>query len=684
MDLISLFNLLLLGIGFGFVIFWHELGHFLAAKWAGVRVEQFAVGFGNAIFSFRKGLGIRRGTSAPEYQRRLEADPNVAMSPTEYRLNWLPLGGYVKMLGQEDLAVVDKQHEPDSYQAKSVGKRMIIISAGVVMNVILAAVLFTVVYFWGFSAEAAKVGQVLPGTPAAQINLQPGDTIISVNGRAAHDFAKLRLGIALADPDEETSLVVQPNGSTELETRTLKPEVGEEGAGMLTIGVLPMPTLDLRNAPGETSELENLRKTTAADVLAVLPGERVLSVDNMEVDADDFPVYAAAFDRAGDEGRAVILQKEEAGGTKRVEKVMPTVLMLSDAYQPFAGVQPLLKAQSVPADSKMQPGDIFLALKVPDTGDTLRRPTMKTLGEWLAKAGERGQAVSLTVDRGGEVIELEDVPLRVVSGGLVSRLMGSARYGLGVLMTQDLQSSRVAAEAVKDSAAASMDGLVAEAADVQITAVNGQAVANYYDFSRLLRTAIEGADEEATVPVTLFVDGEVKESALVLNDKAMAAINGVDWMGPVATLSPFGGVPVEAVRRTRNPLTAMGWGVLETRDQIANLYLTLRRVTVDQTVSASNLSGPVGIIHFGTIVAAKGYDWLLWFLAMLSANLAVVNFLPIPILDGGHMVFLLWEKIRGKAPPRAVQEGALWVGLAALGCFVIFVTINDIGRLIPF
>ncbi len=66
---------------------------------------------------------------------------------------------------------------------------------------------------------------------------------------------------------------------------------------------------------------------------------------------------------------------------------------------------------------------------------------------------------------------------------------------------------------------------------------------------------------------------------------------------------------------------------------------------------------------------------------MLSANLAVVNFLPIPILDGGHMVFLLWEKIRGRAPSRAVQEGALWVGLAALGCFVLFVTYNDLSRL---
>ena len=64
-------SLLLLVFGFGFVIFWHELGHFLAAKWAGVSVEQFAVGFGHALVSWRKGLGFRLGTSTKEYERKV-------------------------------------------------------------------------------------------------------------------------------------------------------------------------------------------------------------------------------------------------------------------------------------------------------------------------------------------------------------------------------------------------------------------------------------------------------------------------------------------------------------------------------------------------------------------------------------------------------------------------------------
>src|SRR5438270_12965386 len=114
-------NILLLIFGFGFVIFWHELGHFLAAKWAGVRVEQFAVGFGQALIAWRKGIGLKWGTTAREYQSRIEqhlvtreraelqlkekvaataeqearASEELGLGETVYRLNWIPLGGHV-------------------------------------------------------------------------------------------------------------------------------------------------------------------------------------------------------------------------------------------------------------------------------------------------------------------------------------------------------------------------------------------------------------------------------------------------------------------------------------------------------------------------------------------------------------------------------------------------------------
>src|SRR4051812_23025087 len=151
-------SLLLLIFGFGFVIFFHELGHFLAAKWVGIRVEQFAVGFGQALFAWRKGIGWRVGTTTKEYRRRAQnlleknekpnpeisedasgytdeqinkAADELGLGETEYRLNWIPLGGYVKMLGQDDLKPNATASDPRAYNRKSIGQRMLVVSAGV-------------------------------------------------------------------------------------------------------------------------------------------------------------------------------------------------------------------------------------------------------------------------------------------------------------------------------------------------------------------------------------------------------------------------------------------------------------------------------------------------------------------------------------------------------------------------
>src|SRR5437764_14460920 len=130
MSLSQLPNLLLLIFGFGFVIFFHELGHFIAAKWVGIRVEQFAVGFGQAICSWRKGFGIVLGSSARRFEELSARGEAGGIGETEYRLNWIPLGGYVKMLGQDDLNPNAQQEDPRAYNKKSIGARMIVVSAG--------------------------------------------------------------------------------------------------------------------------------------------------------------------------------------------------------------------------------------------------------------------------------------------------------------------------------------------------------------------------------------------------------------------------------------------------------------------------------------------------------------------------------------------------------------------------
>jgi regulator of sigma E protease len=99
-------------------------------------------------------------------------------------------------------------------------------------------------------------------------------------------------------------------------------------------------------------------------------------------------------------------------------------------------------------------------------------------------------------------------------------------------------------------------------------------------------------------------------------------------------------------------------------------------------VSYKNMMGPVGIFNAGRHFAYRGHDWLIWFLSMISANLAVVNFLPIPIVDGGLFTFLIVEKIQGRPLSAKTQSIAQVVGLAIILSVFLLVTYQDIARMV--
>ncbi|MFT3879186.1 MAG: site-2 protease family protein [Gemmatales bacterium] len=170
-------------VGIGLLIFIHELGHFLAAKWCGVKVEAFALGIGPLI----PGLSFKRGE-------------------TSYGIAWFPIGGYVKMLGQVD-DPNDKSQDarevsesPHSYKNKTVGQRMLIISAGVIMNVLLGFVLFIIVYFFGKDEVVGKIGTISPGSPAERAGLQAGSDLLQVANINNPWYNDLNMSSALSSP----------------------------------------------------------------------------------------------------------------------------------------------------------------------------------------------------------------------------------------------------------------------------------------------------------------------------------------------------------------------------------------------------------------------------------------------------------------------------------------------------
>ncbi len=153
----------------GILIFFHELGHFLVAKKSGIRVEKFSLGFGPKI------IGKKIGD-------------------TEYRISWIPFGGYVKMAG-EDPDETKTQGKPYEFMSKPVGIRALVVAAGPVMNLILAVFIFWgVIFFKGrqeIHEESTQVGLVATGGPADEAGIKPGDEIISINGTEVTTFLEM-------------------------------------------------------------------------------------------------------------------------------------------------------------------------------------------------------------------------------------------------------------------------------------------------------------------------------------------------------------------------------------------------------------------------------------------------------------------------------------------------------------
>ncbi|MBX5449818.1 M50 family metallopeptidase [Thermogemmatispora sp.] len=211
---------------FGLLVFVHELGHFLTAKWAGIRVEEFGLGLPPRIVGIRRRSGggweviwFNGGsrlhqpaavaatddfwppTASDSGAGEREGSPTAVPPPssTIYSLNLLPIGGFVRMPG-ENGEMYDEygRYDPESFAAKSAGKRLIVLVAGVTMNFLLAIVLFSIAYSVGEPVIPPVIAKVAPGSPAAAAGLRPGDTFLSVNGQPVQQFSDVQNSVQQA------------------------------------------------------------------------------------------------------------------------------------------------------------------------------------------------------------------------------------------------------------------------------------------------------------------------------------------------------------------------------------------------------------------------------------------------------------------------------------------------------
>ncbi|HOB29401.1 MAG: RIP metalloprotease RseP [Dethiobacteria bacterium] len=230
---------------FGLLIFFHEFGHFLAARANGIQVLELAIGFGPKIFGWKK-----KGTA--------------------YSLRLFPLGGYCRLLGENP----EEAGKPGSFTQKSPARRAVVLAAGSAMNLLLALLLFFIIFYFFVGVQQPDrsiIGLVIPETPAEKAGLQSGDEITAINGEPVENWNEIVRAIE-GHPGEEISLVVKRNGV--IKEFHLTAEADLDGNGKIGIGPL-MQKYQFWGALGTSFERFGM---IVASIFQVLTGQAPLDV----------------------------------------------------------------------------------------------------------------------------------------------------------------------------------------------------------------------------------------------------------------------------------------------------------------------------------------------------------------------------------------------------------------------
>lgn len=675
--------------GLGFVIFVHELGHFLAAKACGVKCEKFYVGFDVPI-----------GIGPFKLPRSLV---RFTWGETEYGIGILPLGGYVKMLGQDDdprnaeteaertKIVGDDgqsiQLDPRSFPAKSVPQRLLIISAGVIMNLIFAVIFAAVAYRQGIPYSPCEIGSVVPASPAWNAGLRTGDRIVQI-GKQGRRSDHLRYdwdlvqGVGLNGADTDLQMVVQRADGEEA-TVSVRPR-------MLNLGGQERPTIGIRQA---TSNRLNSALPAVPHMAAgraeMKPRDEITAINGQPI-SDGVSLQQALWRNMEKplvcQVRRTLPAKEGAAPTAD-DAVQLLEVTVEPTMRRTIGV--VMKASAItsvrpgsPADDAgIKIGDRLISVGDEPLGDPV------TLPYRLSRYFD--QEVDCVVERPGSNDQPERITVKVfvqvpqsssTTEDPVDRpVVGVEAIGISYDISNEI------AEVEPDSPAEEQGLQVGDKiSTVNFVVTDEVKKANEksfpLDFSKPL---VMGDGQEHWLAVESMLQWMYPGVTLKLSVERERNLKTVE-LEPITTAFPIvmRGFIVAAKSET---LVAESWsealslGGRQTREdarRVGGMVVQL----VTGKVSVKNLAGPLSIGVIAASEASKGLPALLMFLTFLSANLAVLNFLPIPALDGGHIMFLLWEGLFRKPVNERVQMALTMAGVACLLALMVLVFGLDFWR----
>jgi regulator of sigma E protease len=529
----------------------HEFGHFLFAKVFGVKVLTFSLGFGPKIIKLHG-------------------------RETEYCVSLLPLGGYVRMLEESKNDLVMPEDRRRTFESIAAYKRVIIVLAGPVMNLVFPVLLYFSVFVGDGPFLPATVGVVLPRHPA-EGKLFPGDRIMAINAEEIGTFDELKRIVSKAPGKNLKLKVFRDNRDVEVDVQV-----------------------------EETNERRDFDLVERIGTIGIQPSAPASVIG---VSSSESPAYRAGL-RSFDLITSV--------GGQPVRRFMD----LEDAFdEDLGGTLPVTYLRPV---------------SVPDA-----------LGGLADMAVFEAGVVALTPDPNGTTL-LE-------------------RTGIE---TADLYVAIVPAESYLYKA-----GL--RAGD-KLLRLDGEAVPAWSTFRERVFSA---PDRQHHFDYFSARDGRVRSGEFQMRREEFSDPRGQtvrrQYVLPIQHWTPV--APEERVAHPSPLRYALVKAVEETLDVTRLVIVGLVRLAQGR-LSLDTLSGPITIYQVAGEEGRKGADYFIWAMAVISINLGLFNLLPIPVLDGGHLLFLTLEGIMRRKVPLRIRELSHIVGMAILFGLMVLAFKNDIEK----
>lgn len=534
----------------GVLIFIHELGHFLVARWCGVRVEVFSLGFGKKILKYKKG-------------------------DTTYALSIIPLGGYVKMFGEQPGDHIAEEDKKYSFTHKNVWQRIAVVLAGPLMNFFFAIFIFFSVAMIGEDAKTPVLGDVPVKSAAYTAGFRSGDRLVSVNNKQINTW-------------EDFQRVLSQKENRDLHLDAVVLHEGSKEQTKISVDAKSEPNPNVLSSYDYVANVEGLSPMSAGTTVGV---------------QNTSPLYAMGL-RTGDTLTAINGQKV--------------------TY--WRDLEPLL--------AKLSPKETL---------------TLEVLG---VREGDKTEK-----------------PITITMAPIES-IKSYSMQSLG-LESSELYLSKVIPESPAAAAGLrEMDRLVS---------INNITLTKWEDVLNNIRSF----DGKNPVSLSVLRDGQTINLKITPKMTTQMTSNGAEekrytiGIAPVVNLAN----PELMTVKMTNPIDALVRGTQRTWEVSVMTVMSFVRL-FEAKISPKNIGGVLSIGQAASETFKIGITQFLQMMAIISVNLFILNLLPVPVLDGGHLVFYVIELVKGAPLSMRKMEVAQQVGLALLMSLMIFALFNDFTRLL--